>query len=197
MAGEMYNGKCFCQVPLVWPIPSVFMDPEHRELAARWKSLWVGCISKLRTEQQLEMTQVSREAIPGNWFFSSGILIIWFSSSVPAPRASPAKPTGCPAAHCGPLCFLWGQQETHRWSEPRVIDERKRSQNHCRLEHQAISLILHVKLVSLGEINWPFLIETGTKQNFPRYYTKYSAGDTLSEVSMSFFKKSLLNNFLF
>lgn len=112
----------------------------------RWKKeLVVGLISKSKIEQQLEMTQVSGEAIPGNWVFSSGMFISCFSSpvSVPGAGTSSAKPTDCPDS-TGRLCFSWGQQETHHWSDPWITHGRK-SQAHCLLNYQAISLILCIK----------------------------------------------------
>jgi hypothetical protein len=48
------------------------MDPAHWKLATGRKSLCVGLISKLKIVQQLDLTQVSRETIPGNWLFTSG-----------------------------------------------------------------------------------------------------------------------------
>lgn len=73
---------------------------------------WTGLISKLKTEQQLEMTQVSGGAVPGNRFVSSGIFISRFGSPGPASGLEPAQLSpGLPGGGGGALRFWWGPQE--------------------------------------------------------------------------------------
>lgn len=86
--GKSATGKALYVPLLVCAIYPVFKDPEHENGLLEGRT---GLISKLKTARQLEMTQVSGGAIPGNWFVSSGMSISRFGSPVPALGREPAQ----------------------------------------------------------------------------------------------------------
>lgn len=87
--GKSATGSALYAYPYsVCAIDPVFKNPEHENWLLEGRT---GLISKLKTAWQLEMTQVSGGAVPGNWFVSSGMSISPFGSPVPALGLEPAQ----------------------------------------------------------------------------------------------------------
>lgn len=86
--GKSATGNASAVPLLVCAIHPVLKDQEHENWLLEGRT---GFISKLKTARQLEMTQASGGAIPGNWFVSSGISISRSGSPVPALGLEPAQ----------------------------------------------------------------------------------------------------------
>lgn len=71
VARESLTGNHLCGIPPTCSVPPDFHSPSALGIV-HWKEELMGHFN-FRIDQQLEMTQVSGETIPGNWLLSSGI----------------------------------------------------------------------------------------------------------------------------
>lgn len=114
---ERYERKGFCPVHLVRPIPLVFMDPGHWELATGRARLWTDLISNAELNSSWRWLRSQEKP-----FQETGFLFCNPRQLIQQRRASAAKPADTPASTCWALCFSWGQKETHQRSEPGAAD---------------------------------------------------------------------------